>query len=158
MSKTIKDSSIDLDKFPARKVRQLAKKMEESKATVHYIKQVASDLQVAQINLRRHQHTDLPPSKYKKKHSFKSRPPSHKQYTSDQQQVPPYKKKFDPKQAIQVEIDVPSMRIPNMWKVSSVLPRSFSANLVTNMDISQACVTRNKCLLNQEHQSTSVTN
>ena len=33
-----------------------------------------------------------------------------------------------------------------MWKVLSVLPRSISVNLVTNMDISQACVTRNKCL------------
>ena len=73
--------------------------MEASKAAVHHIKQVVSDPQVVQINLVRHQCTDLPPSKHNKKQSFKSRLPSHKQYTSDQQLVPPYKKKFDPKQA-----------------------------------------------------------
>ena len=53
VSKTINDSSIDLDKFPASKVRQLAKKMEALKATVQHIKQVASDPQAAQINLMR---------------------------------------------------------------------------------------------------------
>ena len=42
-SKTINDSHIDLDKFPACKVRQLAKKMESSKVTAKHIKQVASD-------------------------------------------------------------------------------------------------------------------
>ena len=44
VSKTINDSNIDLDKFPASKVRQLAKKMESSKVTTRHIKQVASDL------------------------------------------------------------------------------------------------------------------
>ena len=52
--KTINDSNIDLDKFPANKVRQLAKMMESSKETARHIKQVASDLQVAQINLMQH--------------------------------------------------------------------------------------------------------
>ena len=42
-SKTINDSSVDLKKFPASKVRQLAKKMESSKATACHIKQVAGD-------------------------------------------------------------------------------------------------------------------
>ena len=78
VSKNINDSSVHLDKFPASKVRQLAKKMEASKATVHHITKVASDPKVAQINLMRHQCTDLPPSKHKKK-AFESRPPSHKQ-------------------------------------------------------------------------------
>ena len=80
MSKSINDSSIDLDKFLASKVRQLAKKMEASKATVCHIKQVASDPQAGQINLMRQQWTDHPPSKNKRK-AFKSRPPSHKQHT-----------------------------------------------------------------------------
>ena len=35
VSKTINDSNIGLDKFPMSKVRQLAKKMEGSKATAH---------------------------------------------------------------------------------------------------------------------------
>ena len=96
VSQTINDSSVNLDKFPTSKVRQLAKKNEALKQTVHHIKQVASDPQVAQINLMRHQWTDLPPSKHKRK-PFKSRPPSHKHHTS-KQQVLPYKRKFDPTQ------------------------------------------------------------
>ena len=43
--------------------------MESFKATVHHIKQVAGDPQTAQINLLRHQHTELPTGKYKKKSS-----------------------------------------------------------------------------------------
>ena len=43
VSKTINDSNIDLEKFSASKVRQLAKKMESSKSTIHHMKQVSSD-------------------------------------------------------------------------------------------------------------------
>ena len=46
---------MDLEKFPASNIRQLAKKMEISKATAGHIKQVAGDSQAAQINLMRHQ-------------------------------------------------------------------------------------------------------
>ena len=66
VSKTISDGSVDLEKFPASKVRQLAKKLESSKATACHIKQVAGDPQAAQINLLRHQRTELPAGKYKK--------------------------------------------------------------------------------------------
>ena len=59
VSKTMNDSNIDLNKFPASKVRQLAKKMESSKATAKYIKQVVSDPQAAQINLMCHQCTEI---------------------------------------------------------------------------------------------------
>ena len=38
VSRTINDSNLDLDKFPASKVRQLAKKLESSKSTAKYIK------------------------------------------------------------------------------------------------------------------------
>ena len=83
-------------KFPASKVRQLAKKIGSSTATARHIKQVTSDLQVAQINLMRHQCTDLPASKHKKRKPFvKPRPPSHKNNTSDRQSH--YKKSFDAK-------------------------------------------------------------
>ena len=44
-------SNIDLEKFPASKVRQLAKKMESSKSTARHIKQVTSNPQAAQVNL-----------------------------------------------------------------------------------------------------------
>ena len=51
VSRTISDGSIDLDKFPASRVCQLAKKLKSSKATVRHIKQVSGEPQVAQINL-----------------------------------------------------------------------------------------------------------
>ena len=52
VSKTINKGSVDLEKFPASRVCQLAKKMESSKVTVRHIRQVAGDPQVAQINLQ----------------------------------------------------------------------------------------------------------
>ena len=94
--KTINDSNIDLDKFLTNKVRQFAKKMESSKATARHIKKVASNPQGAQISVMRHQCTDLPSSKHKKRKSFvKPRPPSHKNNESDSQSN--YKKSFDAK-------------------------------------------------------------
>ena len=44
VSRTINEGSVNLDKFPASKVYQLAKKMESSKATARHIRQVAGDL------------------------------------------------------------------------------------------------------------------
>ena len=82
VSKTINGSNIDLDKFPASKVRQLAKKMESAKSTTRPIIAIASDPQAAQVNLMRHQRTYLPPSKSKwKQHSHKSK--SKKRYSSE---------------------------------------------------------------------------
>ena len=103
VSKTINDSNINLEKFPGSKVRQLAKKMESSKSTARHIKQVASDPQVAQVNLMRHQRKDLPSSKNKQKqHTHKSRSTSQKRYSSEHKnQGPPYKKRFNPNQAHQ---------------------------------------------------------
>ena len=149
VSKTINDSSINLDKFPASKVRQLAKKMEASKAMVCHIKQVASDPQEAEINLMRHQWTDLPPSKNKRK-AFKSRPSSHKCHISEQQ-VPPYKRKSILNKFIQAKKSVLSVVIPYMLKDSSVQRRNTSVSLVISIDILPACVSRNKYLSSQEH-------
>ena len=86
-SKTINDSNIDLNKFPANKVRQLAKKkMESSKATAKHFKQVASDPPAAQINLMCHQYTELPSSKFKRKQKpFKSRQDNNKEHYEEKQ-------------------------------------------------------------------------
>ena len=51
VSCTINDSNIDLDKFPASKVRQMAKKLESSKSTAKHIKQVSCEAQATQVNL-----------------------------------------------------------------------------------------------------------
>ena len=51
VSRTINDSNLDLDKFPASKVRQLAKKLESSKSTAKYIKQASNEPQATQVHL-----------------------------------------------------------------------------------------------------------
>ena len=51
VTKTINEGNIDIQKFPASKVRQLAKKMESSKATTKHIRHGAGDLPVTQIQL-----------------------------------------------------------------------------------------------------------
>ena len=81
------DSNIALNKFPASKVRQFTNKMERSKATAKYIKQVASEPQATQVHLMRHQWTELLPSKFqrKQKKSFKSRQATNKHYQEGKQ-------------------------------------------------------------------------
>ena len=64
MTKTINEGNADIQKFPASKVQQLAKKMESSKATTKHIRQVARDLLAAQIQLMQHQCTQLPARNY----------------------------------------------------------------------------------------------
>ena len=86
-SRTISDGSVDLDKFPASRVWQLAKKLKSSKATTRHIKQVSGEPQATQINLLRHQMTELPQHRYKKKRSYtKPRPGNNKSHGHDQYQ------------------------------------------------------------------------
>ena len=51
VTKMINEGNVNIQKFPASKVRQLAKKMESSKAMAKHIQQVAGDLPAAQIQL-----------------------------------------------------------------------------------------------------------
>ena len=91
VSKTLNEGCADLQQYPASKVRQLAKKLESSKATARHIKQATSNAQAAQINLLRHQHTELSQKKkkgHKRKLHFKSK-----------DSKPPYKKRPHPSQA-----------------------------------------------------------
>ena len=74
VSRTINDSNLDLDKFPASKVRQLAKKLESSKSTAKYIKQALNEPQATQVHLLKHQCTELPPNKHKKQRKSKPKP------------------------------------------------------------------------------------
>ena len=79
VSNTINEGCVDLDKFPASKVHQLATKYESSKATARHIKQVAGEMQATQIYLMRHLHTELLHGKYKKwKPQAKPRPMQNK--------------------------------------------------------------------------------
>ena len=98
VSRTINDSNINLDQFPASKVRQLAKKLESSRSTAKHIKQVSNEPQATQVNLLRHQHTELPPTKFQRKQrkSFKSRPanPKYQQEERYSERFPQANRKF----------------------------------------------------------------
>ena len=142
VSKTINDSNIDLEKFPASKVRQLAKETEFLKSTAKHIKAVASDPKVTCVNLFRHQRTDL--------HFHKQRSESQKRYFNEHKNQRPPFKKFDQAKHINEEINVQSVVISSMEKVSTILPRSSSARSVTNMVILPACATKSNHLLSQE--------
>ena len=64
VTKTFNEGNIDIQKFRASKVCQLAKKMESSKVTAKHIRQVAGDLPAAQVQLMQHQCTQLPAGNY----------------------------------------------------------------------------------------------
>ena len=96
VSRTINEGSVDLDKFPASKVCQLAKTLESSNAIARHIRQVVGDPQAAQINLLCHQHTELPSGKNKKrKQGIRPRQSHHK--NAENQASDQFKRNFDPK-------------------------------------------------------------
>ena len=64
VTKMINEGNVDIQKFPASKVCQLAKQMESSKATAKHIRQVTGDLPAAQVQLMQHQCTQLPTGNY----------------------------------------------------------------------------------------------
>ena len=81
VTKTINEGNVNIQNFPASKVRQLAKKMESSKATAKHIWQVAGDLPAAQIQLMQHQCTELPAGNYPKRKqtlTARKKPQNHK--------------------------------------------------------------------------------
>ena len=51
VTRTINEGNVHIQQFPTSKIQQLAKKMESSKATATYIRQVAGDLLAAQFTL-----------------------------------------------------------------------------------------------------------
>ena len=67
--KTINEGNVDIQKFPASKVCQLANKMESSKAMAKHIRQVAGDIPAAQVQLMLHQCTQLPAGNYPRRKS-----------------------------------------------------------------------------------------
>ena len=81
VTKMINEGNVNMQKFPASKVQQLAKKMQSSKATTKHIRQVAGDLPAAQIHLMQHQHTQLPARNYprrKQTSTVRKKPQNHK--------------------------------------------------------------------------------
>ena len=99
--KTINDSNIDPEKFPAHKVRQLVKKLESSKSTARHIQQMSSEPQVTLVNLLRHQRTEIPPNKSKQKQFKNNKPrPQSMGYSSETNQQQAQYKKFNSRQIL----------------------------------------------------------
>ena len=79
VSKTLNEGHVELNKFSACTVRQLAKKMDSLQTTAKHMKQVTRDPQAVHINLLWHQCTEIPPSKSnKKRKTFKLRQEANK--------------------------------------------------------------------------------
>ena len=123
---------------------QVAKKLESSKATACHIKQVAGDPQAAQINLLRHQHTELPAGKYKKK-----RPPgSPNKQTKSTRAVMVTNCKHNtrrdsiPRVCTMTESDAPNAVTHSTLRGSNALPKSTNVRPAISLAISQACATR----------------
>ena len=51
VSKTLNEGHVELSKFPAKTLRQPAKKFKSSQATVKHMKQITRDLQAVPVNL-----------------------------------------------------------------------------------------------------------
>ena len=122
--------------------------MEASKATVHHIKQVASDpkqpksiwwdISTQTFHQARTRRNSL---------SSQDHPVTSGIQVNNKCHLT--RRNLIQNKHIQVEIEVPSMEIPNMWKVSGVLPKTFSVKLVTHF--TRLCY-KKQVFLNQEHQ------
>ena len=161
MSKTINDSNINLNKFPASNIRQLAKKMESSKATAKYIKQVASKPQATQVHLMRHQCTELPPNKFQRKEKkyLKSRQATNKYYKEDKQKermLQVHRRNYNNQQAhasqekYSSEDKCNKCVTPHMWRDLDVQPVDISVRIATCLVILVACATRRKMFMTRK--------
>ena len=102
IAKTINEGNTDLAQYPAAKVRQMAKRLESSKATAKHIKLHTPTKQgAAQINVLRHNSTSLPPKK--KKGSKKPNPNK----TTKPQQLQQQKHLNQHQPLIEIQISIP---------------------------------------------------
>ena len=138
VSKTINDSNIDLKKFPASKMRQLAEKMESSKSNARHIKQVfkwppsgssySYDASENRPPTKQEQvETTFPQAKIKEWEEVLK-------WTQDSRTTQQEKYLIQAKHTTE-EIDVQSVAILNTLKILSVLQGSSSARPVVNMII-----------------------
>ena len=136
VTKTINEGSVDIQKFPASKVCQLAKKMESSKVTAKHMGQVAGDLLAAQVQLMQHHHTQLPTGNY----------PRRKQNSTSGQKPQNCKTLEVPTSWIPSDmpalISTTGVVIHYMQKAFYVQPENSNARYATSLVTSQQCVTK----------------
>ena len=120
--------------------------MESSKTTACHIKQVAGDPQAAQINLLRHQCTELPAGKYKKKKSsVKPRQSNYKNHGSENSQAPSQnEKQFDVMNAHKNKDRCLKCGDSAHIEGFQCPAKSSNAKLATSLDILPAFVSRKK--------------
>ena len=134
VTKTKNEGNVDIQKLPASKVWQLAKKMESSKATAKHIRQVAGDLPVAQIQLMWHQCTELLAGNY----------PKRKQTSTTRQKPQNHKFPDFPTPQKPSDLQTPDMYSDKCTRCGDTLhakgfqcpARKFHSIYVTNSDIS----------------------
>ena len=74
-------------------MRQLAKRFESSKSTARHIKKMSSEPQATQVNLLRHQRTEIPPNEAQRKQFKKNKSgPKNMGYSNKDQHQAHYKK------------------------------------------------------------------
>ena len=140
LTKTINEGNVNIQKFPASKVQQLAKKMESSKATAKHIQQVAGDLMAAQIQLMQHQCTQLPARNYprRKQTSTVRRKPQ----TTSPQKFPHPGSPLIYRNQMCTPTNAPGVVTHCMLRDSNVLQENSNVKYVTNLDISLEYVIR----------------
>ena len=130
VSKTLNEGCADLEQYPASKVRQLAKKLESSKATARHIKQATSTAHAAQINLLSDINgLNLHPRRRKD---------TSVSNTSNPRMANHHKRSYLIHQKlIAAQIAVLSAVIPSMQEALPAQQKSIFARLVRNMDTLQ---------------------
>ena len=150
VSKTLNEGHVELSKFPASKVRQMAKILESSQTTAKHMRQVTKYPQATQVNLLRHQRTELPQSKFQRKQNkrYKSRQPLNKNYQEDKyrERRPRAKERFhkDPQEHTSFEDSCSKCGDTPLQRDLDALQADSNANIATNLDISANHVTRKK--------------
>ena len=132
--KTINEGNVDIQNFPASKVRQLAKKMESSKAMAKHIRQVAGDIPAAQVQLMCHQHTQLPARNFPRRKSNSTS--SQKLQNHKTQEAPMMQKAPDMLRPDACSDKCNSAVIHHMQKASNVGLESSSVKYAINLAIS----------------------
>ena len=147
VSKTLNEGHVELNKFPASKARQMAKKLESSQATAKHMKQVTKEPHATQVNLLRHQRSELPPSKFQRKQNKKIKAnlqTRNIKKISIENEGLKQKRDFTRvhKNKPVLKTDVPSVVTAHIYRDSDALPADFNVNIATNMGISANYVSR----------------
>ena len=140
VSKTINDSNIDLDRFPASKVRQLAKKMESSNLTTRQSRWQVTPRQLKSIWCGINAQTSQQASTRKEKPFWNLDHPSQKNDTHDRQHS--YKMSFDAKNVYKNKERCQKCGDSNYIKGFQCPVKNSNASLAINMKTLQASVTR----------------